>query len=158
MEQSASGSKKIIAIVGLLVIVAVIGIGVAATTGKKAATTESVNPSTSTTADAGSSSTASSPYRDGAYSATGSYLSPGGQQSIKISVTLKNGNITSTSAISAAIDADGTKYQGKFISGYKSLVVGKNIDSVSLSKVSGSSLTSGGFNSALNQIKSQAKS
>ncbi|MHD0330680.1 hypothetical protein ACY18M_17150, partial [Proteus mirabilis] len=49
------------------------------------------------------------------------------------------------------------EYQAKFASGFKTLVVGKKIDEVSLSRVAGSSLTSGGFNAALADIESQAK-
>lgn len=49
------------------------------------------------------------------------------------------------------------KYMSKFSSGYKSLVVGKNISTLSLGKVSGSSLTGKGFNDALSKIKAQAK-
>ena len=37
-----------------------------------------------------------------------------------------------------------------------SLIVGKDIDEVSLDKVAGSSLTSGGFNAAVESIKSDA--
>jgi hypothetical protein len=70
---------------------------------------------------------------------------------------LQNGVITGTSATGGANDPEASQYQSQFISGYKSLVVGKSIDSVSLSRVSGSSLTSQGFNNALQQIKNQAK-
>ena len=49
------------------------------------------------------------------------------------------------------------KSEQQFIDGYKSLVVGKDISSISLNRVSGSSLTSQGFNSAIQKIKSQAQ-
>jgi len=48
-------------------------------------------------------------------------------------------------------------YQSRFLSGYKQYVVGKNISSVNLTNVSGSSLTPIGFDNALTQIKAQAK-
>lgn len=96
-------------------------------------------------------------YRDGSYTATGTYSSPGGNEAIAVTVTLKNGIISDTSAQPKANDSDSAEYQAKFISGYKSLVVGKSIDTVSLSRVSGSSLTSKGFNSAISTIKTQAK-
>lgn len=44
-----------------------------------------------------------------------------------------------------------------FKSGVSSLTVGKDIDDVKLSRVSGSSLTSTGFNSALDTIKTEAR-
>jgi hypothetical protein len=65
--------------------------------------------------------------------------------------------VTDTSAISGANDSDARDFQSQFIGGYKKLVVGKKIDSIRLSHVSGSSLTSQGFNDAIGQIKSQAK-
>ena len=50
------------------------------------------------------------------------------------------------------------EYQDDFVGGYKSQVVGKSIAEIQLGKVSGSSLTSRGFNEALDQIRNQAKS
>jgi hypothetical protein len=47
-------------------------------------------------------------------------------------------------------------YQGLFIANYKQYVIGKSIDSLNLSEVSGSSLTSSGFNAAVAEIKAQA--
>jgi len=44
-----------------------------------------------------------------------------------------------------------------FISGYKPYVIGKNIDTISLDRVSGSSLTPAAFNEALGQIKTEAR-
>lgn len=100
--------------------------------------------------------TASSAYQDGTYTATGSYSTPGGQESITVTVTLKSDIVTATSAKSSSNDHDSREYQSRFISGYKSLVVGKKISDIQLSHVSGSSLTSSGFNKALDQIEQQA--
>lgn len=102
------------------------------------------------------SSTDVSAYTDGTYSATGSYSSPGGRESIELTVTIKDGVITSTSLETDPASRDSRTYQNAFASGYKDLVVGKNVDEVSLSRVAGSSLTSNGFNDALDQIKSDA--
>jgi hypothetical protein len=44
-----------------------------------------------------------------------------------------------------------------FVSGYKQYVVGKNIASIHLDRVSGSSLTGAGFNAALARIEIEAK-
>jgi len=103
------------------------------------------------------SDTDTSAYADGTYSATGSYSSPGGRESIELTVTIKDGVITSTSLETDPASRDSRTYQTSFASGYKDLVVGKNVDEVSLSRVAGSSLTSNGFNDALDQIKSDAK-
>ena len=96
-------------------------------------------------------------YKDGTYEATGSYSSPGGRESIALTVTIKDGIITSTSIVTNAKSGDSRVYQTAFAGGYKDLVVGESIDSVSLSRVAGSSLTSNGFNDALDEIKADAK-
>lgn len=95
-------------------------------------------------------------YKDGTYTATGSYDSPGGFDEIGITLTLKGGIVTSASAVPMPHDDTSARYQQKFLSGYQVLVVGKNIDTINLGKVSGASLTGIGFNSALAKIKAQA--
>ena len=49
------------------------------------------------------------------------------------------------------------KFQGEFAGGIAGQIVGKNIDELNVSKVAGSSLTSGGFNQALEKIKAEAQ-
>jgi len=121
-------------------------------------TSEQTTPSASeTTTPEDSDATIAGNYKDGTYSATGSYSSPGGRESIELTVTIAGGVITSTSLVENATSGEAKNYQDDFASGYKSLVVGKNVDEVSLSRVAGSSLTSNGFNAALDQIKSDAE-
>ena len=96
-------------------------------------------------------------YKNGTYSATGSYMSPGGEDQIGVSLTLSNDVITAVSATNMAGDHTSSRYQDRFIAGYKTYVVGKKISDVYLTRVSGSSLTPAGFNDALNQIKAQAQ-
>lgn len=50
------------------------------------------------------------------------------------------------------------QYQGQFIEGIADEVDGKAIDDLNVSRVAGSSLTSGGFNQAVEAIKEQAAS
>lgn len=120
------------------------------------ATTSSQSSSDSSSQNTESASTDVSSYKDGTYSATGSYVSPGGRESIELTVTIKDGVITSTELVQNAEDRDAKQYQAAFAGGYKDLVVGKKVDEVKLSRVAGSSLTSNGFNDALNQIKEDA--
>lgn len=96
-------------------------------------------------------------YKDGAYDVTGSYRSPGGDESIEVKLTLKSNIITEVEVISNASNPRSQQFQERFMSGYKGMVIGKNINEVKLDKVSGSSLTSTGFNDALDKIKAQAK-
>ena len=49
------------------------------------------------------------------------------------------------------------QYQQAFMGGIAGEVVGKDIDDLSVSRVAGSSLTSGGFNDALETIKADAR-
>ena len=96
-------------------------------------------------------------YKNGTYIAVGSYQSPAGTEQISVTVTLVNDVITNTSAVSMANDRTSSRYESRFIGGYASQIVGKNIDTVQLSYVSGSSLTPSGFNDALSKIKSSAR-
>lgn len=164
MEDSTKQKLKVAAIVGLfLIVVVVIGIGVVASTKKPIASTANVAETPSTTtptptpAPAVTPAPATSSYKDGTYTAVGSYTSPEGTEIITISVTLEGDTVADTTATGGATDPQSMTYQDDFIGGYKKLVVGKNIDTVKLSRVSGSSLTSGGFNAALTKIKAQAK-
>lgn len=103
-------------------------------------------------------STDISQYKDGTYSATGTYLSPGGRESIQLTVTIKDGVIASTAIKNNATDLEAKEHQELFSGHYKELIVGKKISEVeSLSRVAGSSLTSNGFNNALSQIKDDAR-
>ena len=97
-------------------------------------------------------------YRDGNYSATGSYISPGGPREISITLTITDGKITDSTFTGGADDPTSQRFQGEFAEGYKAMIVGKNVNEVNLSKVSGSSLTPKGFTDALNKIKTEAKS
>lgn len=99
----------------------------------------------------------SSSYKDGTYSATGAYTTPGGQETITVSVTLANDVITDTNAKASGIANTSKEYQAKFIGGYANMIIGKKLDEVSLSRVSGSSLTSSGFNNAIQTIRQDAE-
>ncbi len=106
---------------------------------------------------AAQSGTGASPYADGEYSAFGSYQSPGGRQEVGVTVTLSNSVITALTLDTSQTKGTSAEFQGKFSSGIDDLVVGKSIDELDVSKVSGSSLTSGGFNDAIEQIKTEAQ-
>ncbi|MBM3209734.1 hypothetical protein FJZ39_00085 [Candidatus Saccharibacteria bacterium] len=95
-------------------------------------------------------------YANGTYEATGEYVSPGGRESIDVSVTVMNGKITDTTITPNADSGEAEEYQQRFAASYKDMVVGKSIDEVSLTRVAGSSLTGIGFNDALEQIKEDA--
>jgi len=144
----------------VIVLVGLITVGVVAVRNQSDQTTNTQSSDTggSTTPTNNSTSNQSSDaaYKDGTYSETGSYISPGGRESVDVTVTIKDKIITSADVTANAASRDSKEYQDRFISGYKSQVVGKNVDEVSLSRVAGSSLTSNGFNAALELIKADA--
>ena len=96
-------------------------------------------------------------YKDGTYSSIGSYTSPAGKEEVGVSLTLKNNIITDVTFTPKATNEVSIKLQGMFAGGFKELVVGKDINTVKLDKVSGSSLTPKGFNDAIEKIKLQAQ-
>lgn len=96
-------------------------------------------------------------YKDGTYSSTGEYTSPAGKEEVGVSLTLKNNIVTDVTFTPKATNEISVKLQTMFADGYKTLVVGKDINTVKLNKVSGSSLTPKGFNDAIEKIKLQAK-
>ena len=154
MDSSNSRKREIITMLSVLIVIVVI-VGAVVVMNKKDSDDTGTNQTPSTSTSENGTQT-NNTYKDGSYTATGSYQSPGGQEEIDITVTLKDGVITDTSANGKPSGATATEYQGKFISGYKDQVVGKAIDSVSLDRVSGSSLTPKGFNDAIEQIKQEA--
>jgi hypothetical protein len=133
--------------------------GCSSDAGSTDATSENA-PATNTQATTDASEPAaasgSSAYADGEYSADGEYTSPGGKESVGVSLTLSGDVITAVTVTPESTNPNGKKYQGEFADGIASVVVGKSIDDIKVSKVAGSSLTSGGFNDAVEQIKADA--
>jgi len=97
-----------------------------------------------------------SSYKDGTYNVVEDYISPGGKDSLGVSITLKGGNISAVTVKNMAGDRTSEGYQNKFISGINSAVTGKSIADLKIGVVSGASLASGAFNKALVDIKAQA--
>lgn len=167
MDQQGDNKRTIISgVIAVAVLVVLVG-GVMAlkssgndnNTNTSAATSDTpagtATSQTSDTTPSGGSSAAD--YKNGTYTATGSYNTPESTETIKVTVTLNSGTVSDVSVQQEPNNPQSGEYQAQFRSGYKALVAGKDIDSVSLSRVSGSSLTSIGFNDAIEQIKDQAK-
>ena len=73
-----------------------------------------------------------------------------------MTITLKGDVITAVEVVGNATDPQAKQHQGEFIAGISDVVVGKDIDTIKVDKVGGSSLTSGGFNKAVEEIKADA--
>lgn len=164
-DDPTSKPKQIMATVAVLLVVVLVVFGAKAfdRDNKRQASNTVSSHSDATAAgtlDAGNSgNTAASTgtYKDGTYSVSGEYDSPGGMQSVGVQLTIQSGKVSAATVTEQATDGEAKEYQREFISGYKTFVIGKDINSIHLTQVSGSSLTSQGFNDALEQIKDQAQ-
>jgi cytoskeletal protein RodZ len=121
----------------------------------EATTAPTAEASTDPTAEA-SDSAPTSTYTDGSYTAEGSYATPESVESITVTVTLADDIITAVEVTGDPQKRESEQYQGQFIGGISEVVVGQDIDEISVSRVAGSSLTSSGFNEAIDTIKSEA--
>ena len=144
------------ALIGFAGTLALAGCGTAAADTTDAATTEpssSTESSTDTSTGTGASGAA---YVDGTYTATGSYQTPETVETIEVTITLADDVITAVEVSGDPQASESERYQSEFIGGIDDEVVGENIDDISVDRVAGSSLTSGGFNAAVDDIKAQA--
>lgn len=96
-------------------------------------------------------------YKDGSYSADGTYMIHSGTEAIGVMIKLKNDIIIDSAVTEKPTDPISKQYQDIFAANYKQYVIGKSISSVKLDRVSTSSLTPMGFNNALEMIKTKAK-
>jgi uncharacterized protein with FMN-binding domain len=111
-------------------------------------------------ADAGANASApgdtSASYTDGTYQANGTYTSPNGSENIIVEVTLADDAVTDVQITTDPNNPTTEFYQSAFADGIAAEVVGVDIDSLEVTRVSGSSLTSGGFREAMTAIKADA--
>lgn len=106
-------------------------------------------------AGAGEADTSAS-YADGEYHSTGEYQSPAGASSVEVTLTLADDIVTDVSVTPNATDPQSRSFQTAFAGGIAGEVVGRDIDTLSVSRVAGSSLTSSGFAQAIAAIKAEA--
>lgn len=77
------------------------------------------------------------------------YKTPAGSDSMKVSITTKNGIITETSATPMATNPVSLRFQQSFAGKISGNVVGKSIKGLKVDTVSGASLTTAAFNDFL---------
>ena len=95
-------------------------------------------------------------YRDGTYQANGTYESPNGSENIIVLIELENDIVTDVEITTNPNNPTTANYQGQFASGIGDLVIGEDIDTLDVTVVAGSSLTSNGFREAITAIKTDA--
>ena len=112
-----------------------------------------------TTPQAEADTAVTGPYDDGTFEATADYQSPNGTETIEVTLTLEGDVVTDVEVAGKSVDPspEVIRYQGEFEDGIADEVVGKKLDELSVDRVGGSSLTSGGFNEAVEQIKVKAQ-
>ncbi len=143
------------------VVLGVAGLGLlGALAGCSTAADAGTSDGSSGSSDSGSSSSggtsSAAGYTDGTYTEDGSYSAPSGTETITVEVTLADNTITAVTVTPQAEGGTQANYQEKFAEGISAEVVGKSIDEVNVSRVAGSSLTSAGFNDAIEAIKADA--
>lgn len=148
----------------------VAGIALLAGCASTGATTDTADTSTDTAAPAqtpassagasSSGSTSSGTYAAGTYEGDGDYRNPrGGVESVHVTMKLSaDGTVDSVDVTATGSEKESKQYQSQFIGGIQDEVVGKSIDDLNVTRVAGSSLTSQGFNAAVEQIKTEAAS
>ena len=155
MNQDNSRNTVIAGIIAIAIIVGVVG----GTIFVKRESTEKEGTggdSTITQSTVNTSTTAQ--YKDGTYSAPGDYQTPENASSITVTVTISKGTITNSTVTGNPSSHESKAYIADFIAEYKSFVEGKQLGNLQVSRIAGASLTSRGFNEALNAIRSQAQS
>lgn len=154
VSPSVRKSAAVVGVAGLLVLAGCSGAADAEDT-----PTGDSGASDATASDSGSESSgsgASGEYADGTYTADGSYQTPETVEQISVTLTLEGGVVTDVEITGDPQARETEQYQGQFIDGIDEEVVGVALDDLDVSRVAGSSLTSGGFNAAVEDIKGQA--
>lgn len=154
-------ARKKVAAFGLLCIVIIIAIGIEITNSTRTKEASTPNSITATAMPSAVTSDTAAPvaaYKDGTYTASGSYRTPESVETINVSITISSNVVTTSSVAGNAVERVSAAYISDFENSYKRYVTGKKLSDIQLSRVSGSSLTSNGFNAALIKIKAEAAS
>jgi len=88
-------------------------------------------------------------------SASIDYFPEGRSESITVSLIISNSTISEMTVKNSMNDGKSRQYQLAFESEIQSLVVGKDVKSLNLSRVAGASITTDAFMQAVDKIKSQ---
>lgn len=118
-------------------------------------TTEQAAPSTP---EVPATETSTVDYKDGSYTTNVTYQTPKRDEyGVAVSLTLTKDIVTDAKVVYSN-GAEKDPNAAKFEAAYKTEVIGKDIDTLNLSRVGGASLTTAAFNDALVKIKADAKS
>lgn len=126
------------------------------TTTESTVETPGANETTPDTSPA--ENTSDTAYADGTYTADVTYTSPDRlTHPVKVSLTIEDDVVTASDVVFGGEVSGATAVrQTAFAAAYKTMVVGKSLDSINLSRVGGSSLTTNAFNEAKAKIEAEA--
>jgi uncharacterized protein with FMN-binding domain len=123
------------------------------------APTPTTNEPAPVTAEPTTPVTPESTFKDGSYTAKVSYLAPDTKNhDVTVTLTVQNDIVTDSTLVFGVSEGPTANYQSRFTAEYKTLVVGKSLSDIKLSRVSGASLTTNAWNSAQADINTQAQS
>ncbi len=129
--------------------------GLAAISALAGCASNTADAATAASGDSASSGGAAT-YQDGTYTADGTYQTPGGQETLTVTLAVKNGTVTSVKATGSGSTPNAQHYEQAFESGMAAVVVGKQLATLQVGTIAGSSLTPQGFNAAVDKIKTEA--
>ena len=153
---SKQNKSQILGLIAIVLISTVSTIGVVAINDSLNSNSVMANSTASVNNSSGLSS--SSSYKDGSYNSNGTFYTPDGIESIGVNLTLSGNKVTSLSIDDSGVySRTSVEYTRRFIGGINSIVVGRSLDSINVYRVSGASLTTMGFNKAIEIIKNDAK-
>lgn len=96
-------------------------------------------------------------FKDGTYTVEDAYyVMPGLSEPMHTTITLNDGIITDASVAFGTKDIHSEYHQRGFVAAYKAAVIGVSITDVPFSRIGGASLTTGGFNDALQKVMNRA--
>lgn len=120
-------------------------------------TTQQANTNTTSSTSSTPVTSNTSGIKDGTYSSSTDYSVPKGEtNSISVTLTVKDGNITSVSTQNDYTDHESAQFISSFKSSLSSKVVGKALKDFAASRIGGASLTTDAFNEAVSQIAQNA--
>src|SRR5688572_12156218 len=157
-ESSMKSSNNTLKIVGAVIVIAVLAFLVWEFGLKGSSDSMQATPTPSESGAVESPPAMTASYKDGTYSATGTYQNPASREEVDVTLTLADGRVTAVTFEGTPDNPTTVTMQNRFKQGFEAEVVGKPLDEVNLTVVNGSSLSPKGFMDALNQIKTQAQS
>ncbi|HEY0964439.1 MAG TPA: hypothetical protein VGE31_01445 [Candidatus Paceibacterota bacterium] len=128
-----------------------------ATTSDTTGTTDTMSATPDAATSAPVATTEANDYKDGTYKTQVTYFTPNRDEYLlDVSLTIKDDVVTDSKIIysqGAEVDPNPQRFE----KAYRTEIIGKDIDTLNLSRVGGASLTTAAFNNALTEIKADAE-